>query len=118
MAASPAKRTRVIAITLAAVGLAACKDSGLPGRNTPIAEAAAAEWRYPLYQPVDAAATFELDGQRWIPRHTTLVIPQHMLRPVAATGRGQVHALVWDRQPYTRLFLAAPGGEWTPVERI
>lgn len=119
MAVFPGKRTQITAVILAAAAMAACKDSGLPGRNTPIDEALNAEWRYPLYQSADAAAgALQLDGQRWVPSQTTVAIPQRLLRPVATSARGQLHALTWDQQPYTRLYLAAPGGEWTPVNRI
>lgn len=119
MALIPGTRMQIIAVILAATGMAACKDSGLPGRNTPIDEAMRAEWRYPLYQPADAAAgPIQLDGQRWVASQAAVEIPPHLLRPVATSEQGQLHALIWDQQPYTRLYLAAPGGEWTPVDRI
>lgn len=113
---------RIATVIVAVAGLSACKDSGLPDRNTPIDQAMNAESRYPLYDAADprtdpAAVAFEFDGQRWSASGAAVSVPPRLLRTVGSTAQGQLHALVWDERPYTRLYIATADGSWRPVER-
>jgi hypothetical protein len=113
-----------VACALAAgVLLGGCRDSGLPGRNTPVEEAMTGTSPYPLYEAADprmpgGPAIFTVGEQRWLSQSGSVAVPRRLLRPVGATGGYQIHALTWDDAPYGMLFATAPNGTVRPLARI
>jgi hypothetical protein len=103
--------------------LTACKDSGLPGRNTPVEEAMNAEWRYPLYSVADPltdpfTAAVSLDGERWVSDGTPIFAPQRLLQPVGTAMDREFFALTTDRRPFSRLYHGVPGGKVRSMVRL
>lgn len=93
-----------------------CKDSGLPGRNTPVDEAMRQAGGYAVYDAAEPgrdpwAAAFVMGGARWQTTGPPETVPQRLLRPVASTSGIQLYALAWDEPPYSRLYAAGPEGE-------
>jgi hypothetical protein len=103
---------------LALLGLAAagCKDSGLPGRNTPVAEAERTAASYIVYENA-AAPAVTLGDQRWMAAGPPIRIPARMLVPVGRDAARDVYALASDPEPYTRLYVKSAGG-LTPLARV
>jgi hypothetical protein len=102
--------------------LAACKDSGLPGRNTPSSQAALQQSRYPVYEAGAAtggagAGGFVLGGQTWVRAGTRETIPLRLLKPVGNAQGAEIYALSWDGAPYTRLYMRAEDGSSWPLSR-
>lgn len=119
------------------VVLSGCQELGLPGRNTPEAEAAAREWRYDVYDvagPADAlpevvlsgspaaaagAATDRSEPTRWLASAEETHIPASLLRPVANASGIMLYALSWDQAPYDRLYAAADGPDtYNPLHPV
>jgi hypothetical protein len=96
-----------VAVLLAAAS-AGCKDSGLPGRNTPIAVADTASWTYPAY---DKGTTHPIRvwEHDWLIAAPAIRIPAGRLVEIARDGDRQVFALVSDTEPYSRLYLRESG---------
>jgi hypothetical protein len=110
---------RLVAIALAAViGVAGCKDSGLPDRNLPVEEARQREYRYPAYQPAADPAPVAAAGRLWIRSLPVETIPTHLLVPVADAEAVQLYALRGARAPYGRLYAPVGDGTWTPYLRL
>ena len=64
----PTRYTMILRLTALglAVVFAGCRDSGLPGKNLPHAQARTTEWRYPAYEADPASeALYQLFGRRW-----------------------------------------------------
>jgi hypothetical protein len=87
---------------------AGCKDSGLPGRNTPLAVADTIGWTYPAYDmgTTHAIHVWEHD---WMIAAPAIRIPDDLLVAVARDGAREVFALVTDTEPYSRLYLREAG---------
>jgi hypothetical protein len=110
---------RLAAITLAAaIGVAGCKDSGLPDRNLPVEEARQREYGYPAYQPAADPAPVAAAGRLWIRSLPVETIPSHLLEPLAATQTVQLYALRGTSAPYSRLYAPAGDGRWIPYLRL
>jgi hypothetical protein len=99
-----------------ALSLAACKDSGLPGKNRPLAEAMQSEWRYPAYENTPAASkVLSLAGQSFQMTGAKEHIPERMLKSVASTDGASVYSLKSDEAPYDRLFKAEADGGYSVI---
>jgi hypothetical protein len=109
-------------VALAAVavvlGLAACKDSGLPDRNLPIEEARQRQYGYPAYTPAADPAPVAAAGRNWVRSAALESIPAHLLVPVSGAEGTQLYAVRGTRAPYSRLYGPAEGGMWAPYLRI
>ena len=108
---------------LAALGsiilMGACKDSGLPGKNLPHAQAQVSEWRYPVYQAIAESETlYQVDGRRWQLTGAMETVPRDMLQQVGEGGGLTLHALKWDKAPFDRLYTARPDGKLAVVVPI
>lgn len=100
----------------AALVLAGCKDSGLPGKNLPHEEAKHVAFRYPVYENSAASADLiEVAGRKWQVTHEMLRVPSSMLVPVEATGDVSVFALETDGAPYDRLYTTGTNGHYSVV---
>jgi len=111
--------TAIVAVALLAGTAAGCKDSGLPGRNTPLAVADTAGWTYPAYDmgTTHAVRVWEHD---WMVAAPAIRIPDDRLVEVAKDGDREVFALVTDTEPYSRLYLKEQGTYgpvYAPLER-
>jgi len=106
--------TAIGAAALLAATAAGCKDSGLPGRNTPLAVADTAGWTYPAYDlgTTHPVRVWEHD---WMVAAPAIRIPNDMVVEVARDGQREVYALVTDTEPYSRLYLKE-GSAPAPVE--
>ena len=110
-------RTVLAALLLA--GLAAgCRDSGLPDRNLPKADAERRVYDYPAYQAAAETPVWEVGGRRWQASGAVQSIDAGVLRPVAGAGGTTLYALQWDEEPYDRLYTPATNDLWQPVETI
>lgn len=110
-------RWRAVGAGLAGlVMMAGCKDSGLPGRNTPVAEAEQTAWSYPAYEAAGTNAV-RIAEQDWMVAGPPIRIPADLLVAVGQDGGHEVFALATDPAPYTRLYLAE-GGAWKPFARV
>lgn len=107
-----------LAVLLVAGVAAGCKDSGLPDRNLPKADAERRTYEYPAYQAAVEPQVWELAGRRWQAGGPVEAIDSTLLRAVASAGGATIYALEWDEEPYDRLFTPAAGGGWQPVEAL
>ena len=100
--------------------LSSCRDSGLPDRNLPRAEAEQRTYGYPAYQDVGPALTeiWELDGRRWQLSAQVASIPQAQLRSVANANGTAMYALQWDQPPMDRLYTPVGENRWRVVTPI
>lgn len=110
-------------VVLAATSLTACRDSGLPHRNTPVEEAASKEWRYPLYESAGTAQSgslglYTIGERRYLPSAALERIPTIAVRPIGIANGQQIVALAWDDEPFDRLYLAASDGRFHPLLRV
>lgn len=99
----------------ALVAVSGCKDSGLPGRNTPLAEAEQMAWSYPAYETGTTHAV-RVGEDEWMVAGPALRIPARLLVPVGHDGDREVFALATDPEPYSRLYLME-AGRYTPLAR-
>ncbi|HSJ06167.1 MAG TPA: hypothetical protein VK936_05655 [Longimicrobiales bacterium] len=106
-----------IAVT-AVVGLAGCKDSGLPDRNLPIDQARHREFGYPAYQPTADNPPVAHAGRHWIRSLPLESIPAGLLEPVGGADGLQLYALRGSRPPYTRLYTPIGEDRWAPLLRL
>jgi len=111
------------AAIIAVLATVACRDSGLPNRNTPVEEAAQREPPYPLYESAGSAQAgalglYTIGERRYLPSAAAERIPPLLLRPLGVAGGQQIVALVWDTEPYDRLYLSAPDGRYHPLTRV
>jgi hypothetical protein len=116
---STLKRARRAALGLAVVAwfgtsLAACRDSGLPGTNTPRQQARQREFRYPAYQRSAENTPIAVAGQYWMAGPPIESIPDRLLSPVGAAGAQTLYALRGRQTPYSRLYAPAGEGRWRP----
>ena len=108
--------TRLCVIAAAGILLGACKDSGLPDKNKPLAEAMEAEWRYPAYEKTPGAGrVLSLEGQSFQMSGSTENVPEKMLKTVATVDGAPVYSLKSDEAPYDRLFTASAEGGYSVV---
>jgi hypothetical protein len=107
-------------VLLACTGLVACRDSGLPDRNLPRAEAEQRAYGYPVYQPLGAALTeiWELNDRRWQLSAHVETIAATALTSVANANGTAMYALNWDQPPYDRLFTPVGENRWRLVVPI
>lgn len=119
-----AVRLQILAVTtLVAAGSAGCVDSGLPNRNTPVAEAAHQEGAYTLYEESAEARSasrgvYAVAGHRFIAAGRFERIPHRLLRPIGMANGRQVMVLTWDAEPFDRFYLARSDGTYSPLLRI
>lgn len=113
------------------IGATGCVDSGLPGKNLPLAEARHREWSYPLYQaavqPSGLPGLISFDGRTWALQaanwpemglERALTRDPALLQSVPGARDGaSLGALAWDEAPYDRLFMSTPFGMRT-YERV
>jgi hypothetical protein len=108
---------RTGAVLVAAVSLAACRDVGLDG-NIPLAEAENRQFRYNVYQmaegPDHAGVVVRIGDRRWMRAGPPQSIPAALLTPIAEVDGRSIHALAWDRPPYTTLYARTEDGRWIP----
>ena len=108
-----------LAVLGSVILMGACRDSGLPGKNLPHAQAQAAEWRYPVYQAIEESETlYQVDGRRWQRTGGMESIPQDMLQQVGEGAGVTLHALKWDKAPFDRLYTARLDGKLAVVVPI
>lgn len=107
-----------VAVLAATVGLAACKDSGLPDRNLPIDDARHREFRYPAYQPTADNQPVAHAGRHWIRSLPVESIPSSLLEPVGGEGGMQLYAVRGSRPPYSRLYTPVGEDRWAPLLRL
>jgi hypothetical protein len=100
---------------LALVAASGCKDSGLPGRNTPQAEAEQAAWSYPAYEAGKTPAV-HVGGEDWLVAGPPIRIPAALLVSAGQDGDREVFALAADPAPYTRLYVLGASG-YSPLAR-
>jgi hypothetical protein len=106
---------RMAVVLVCAAGAAACRDSGLPGKNTPRQEARHREFRYPAYQPAADHEPIALAGHLWIGALPVESIPDRLLVAVASAGAGQtLYAQRGRTAPYGRLYARVSEGRWRP----
>jgi len=111
--------TVIGAVALLAATAAGCKDSGLPGRNTPLAVADTAGWTYPAYD-MGATHAIRVWDHDWMVAAPALRIPADLLVEVARDRGRDIFALVTDTEPYSRLYLEEDGTYgpvYAPLER-
>ena len=114
-----ARIVRLAILGSAVALLGACRDSGLPGKNLPQAEARSREFRYAVYQPLaESEALYQVDGRRWQVTGAVETVPDDMLRQVGGAGGLSLQALSWDTAPYDRLYTARPDGKLAVVVPI
>jgi hypothetical protein len=106
-----------VGLIAATAALSACRDSGLPDRNLPLAAAEQRTFGYPTYQPMGQALTevWELDGRRWQLSGHIEAIPQGQLRSVANANGTSMYALQWDEAPVDQLYTPVGEGRWRVV---
>ncbi len=103
-------------LAVAGLLMGACKDSGLPGKNVPLAQAEQAEWRYAAYEKTAAASkVLSLGDQSFQFTGATEHVPERMLKSVATVEGAAMYSLKSDEAPYDRLFTAAQGGGYSVV---
>lgn len=115
---------------LVLIGATGCVDSGLPGKNLPLAEARHREWSYPLYQeavqPSGLPDLISFDGRTWALQamnwpemglEGALTRDPTLLQAVPTAAGASLEALAWDEAPYDQLFMATPAGMRT-YERV
>jgi hypothetical protein len=104
----------------ASMVLGGCRDSGLPDRNLPRAEAEQRTYGYPAYQPFAPALTevWDLDGRRWQLSAHVETIDAARLRSVANANGTAMYALSWDEQPLDRLYTPVGENRWRVVTAI
>ena len=105
----------VVALLVAAA-TAGCMDSGLPGRNTPQAEAEQMVWSYPAYEASGAHAVM-LGEEQWMVAGPPIRIPENLLTAVAGDHEAGLFALTTDSEPYSRLYQKKTDG-WIPLARV
>jgi hypothetical protein len=113
--------SRPLAAVVAALALAGCKDSGLPGMNLPLQVAEHKPTPYVLYTPAAASGqrqVLEMDGEHWLLTSAEEAIPDALLGPAGAAGEGEPRALAWDSPPYDRLYQRTPEGRYRSLVRI
>lgn len=105
---------RVVVAALFGASHAACRDSGLPGRNTPREQARQREFRYPAYQPTADHTPISVAGRLWIGALPIESIPDRLLVPVGSAGGQTLYAPRGRQSPYSRLYARAGDGRWRP----
>lgn len=109
----------LVAIGGATLLLGACKDSGLPGKNTPLAAQENSEWRYPVYEKTPAEKkVMELAGHTWQITGATEAVPANLLHAVGTVNGTQLFSLKWDEAPYDHLYAAPVNGRYSVVSNI
>jgi hypothetical protein len=108
---------RAALVTMALVGLSACKDSGLPDRNLPIQEARQREYGYPVYERAPDATAVAAAGRNWIRSAAVESIPAGLLVPVEGADV-QLYAVRGATAPYDRLYAPAGPDLWAPYLRL
>jgi hypothetical protein len=109
---------RLGVVALCGAALAACRDSGLPGKNLPRQEARHREFRYPAYQPTADNAPIALAGRHWIGALPVESIPDRLLVPVGSAGGQTLYAPRGRQAPYSRLYARVGDGRWRPFVRL
>lgn len=119
------RRFAGVGATFLLLSLAAgCKDSGLPGKNLPLAAAARNQtWGYPTYEPSPARVVggeriVTASDRKWLVMEPTERIPADRLREVATVGGTGIYALSWDVAPYDRLYAPEGGDRWLRLRSI
>lgn len=107
-----------LAVLALAVGLAGCRDSGLPDTNLPLQEAQHREFAFPAYQPLADNVPVVVEGRRWIRSAAVEEIPDRLLTPVATVDGTQLYAVRGMRAPYHRLYARVGPGRWAPFLRL
>ena len=104
------------ALGLGILSATACKDSGLPGKNLPVAEAESKPMEYALYDGSLNVAAVRFGDHDWLAAGPTEQIQEQLLTRVGEDGGRDVFALLTDRAPYTRLYVRDDHG-FVPLAR-
>jgi hypothetical protein len=108
-----------VTAALCVIGLAGCKDNGLPNKNLPIEEARHRELNpYPAYQPMAGTTPVAVGGRDWMPSLPVEQIPARLLQPVGSVEGTALYALRGDAAPYGSLYASEGGNRWRPYLRI
>lgn len=109
-----------LVVVAGSLALGACRDSGLPDRNLPRAEAEHRSYGYPVYQALAPALAevWDLDGRRWQLSAHVETIAASQLRSVANANGTAMYALRWDEQPLDRLYTPVGEDRWRVVTPI
>ncbi|MGH7502256.1 MAG: hypothetical protein ACREL7_10920 [Longimicrobiales bacterium] len=111
---------QIVGIAAAAIIFVAtgCRDSGLPDRNLPLAEAEHRRFGYELYEPSDAAeSALQHEDSEWVVAGPPMNIPASRLVPAGTAGGRAVFTLANDPAPFDRLYVEGDRG-WTPYARL
>jgi len=93
------------ALGLAILSVAACTDSGLPGKNLPLDEAESKPMEYSLYDGASNVPAVRFGDHVWLAAGPTEQIQEHLLARVGDDSGRDVFALVTDPAPHTRLYV-------------
>jgi len=98
------KRRQIMLAISAILVFAACRDSGLPGKNLPLEEARSRVFPYSTYDAASNVAPVKIQDRTWMVAGPPISIDARLLRAVAGADR-EVFALATDSEPYTRLYV-------------
>jgi hypothetical protein len=108
-----------VTTALCVVGLAGCRDNGLPDKNLPVEEARHRYIQpYLSYQAMAATTPVAIGGREWMPSLPVETIPARMLQPVGSAEGTTLFALRGDEAPYSSLYASEGGDRWRPYLRI
>ena len=106
---------RPVAVTMAVLALAGCKDSGLPGKNLPLQLAEHKPLPYPVYsypQGQLQVGAIEVAGRDWLTVQVEERIPDALMVALPTGDGPTVYALAWDDAPYDRLYHQLAAGRY------
>ena len=113
------ERFRVVAlVALCVLGLGACRDSGLPGKNLPLQEARMKEFRYPAYQATADQTPVGVAGRHYIGSLPIENIPDRLMVQIADAEGGMFYTMRGRTAPYSRLYARVGPDRWRPYTRL
>jgi hypothetical protein len=109
---------RLVVVLWCGAALAACRDSGLPGKNLPLDQARHREFRYPAYQRSPENTPIPLAGAYWMSGPPVESIPDRLLSPAGSASGQTLYALRGRQAPHSRLYARVSDGRWRPYVRL
>jgi len=107
-----------VVVVASVLGLAACRDNGLPDKNLPVQEARARENRYPVYEAAAESTPVAIAGRAYIGSAPLARIPGRLMTPIGEAAGTQLYARRGEQAPYARLYASAGGDHWRPYLRL
>jgi hypothetical protein len=98
-------RGRTIGLITLVMAFAACRDSGLPGKNLPLEEARTRVFPYSVYDAAENVAPVRFQDRTWMVAGPPVSMDARLLRALEGEGERAVFALATDSEPYTRLYV-------------